>query len=477
MRCCRPPPLMESCNATEKKVLVGSCDNTHNENPGTCEFVSNIGYVITASPEDKVLKTFGSLGVDIEGEVEKYGKQLMPCSGPDCLYTWEAAPTEVWSIMSEEPRVIKIRGNAKVDLYQVIGECSFLQIRSNRYIINRNKQGNKTTEVWDVGGDQVKISGRSFGGSSLVSCLYHGKPTGSYVSDPDAGKDGKVIAVSASSSTKSSFFATSMFQWTNCAEGYHIVGIREKGKGFLCMDPITGSWENIGTPDESAEISRCENGAAVVGIQLKDPNGGFNLLCSYGAPLSNTDELTGEDVEEGQYCGKHMAACGIGVSDDETSFKIKCCDVEPPMDTCEPGETRHFVKNCENSNTIAEKCDLSAGIGVNLRNMDDYANQTCFYSSVGYDEITKRIPILKQKLEDYYSNSSCANCLYPWDNSKAVMWIKVSIGSHEINMNPSESAKVYQIVGTCGNLQVKTDGFIKVLQGTTGDEMEQLVFV
>jgi len=95
------------------------------------------------------------------------------------------------------------------------------------------------------------------------------------------------------------------------------------------------------------------------------------------------------------------------------------------------------------------KCEINVGIGVNLRTTDEYEKQSCFYSSIGYDNVMQHVPALKEKLAKYYVNSHCTDCVFAWDdaNAKQALWTRVGIGSYELKMNPLEKASVYQVIG------------------------------
>jgi len=315
---------MEKCKAIEKEVFVGSCDNTISELPGTCGFNSSIGYIIMNN-NDEAFKLACSMGIDIGKEVEAFARNYQPCNGSQCLYSWENAPTEVWQKLSTEPRVLQIRGNAKIDLYQVVGECAFVQVRSNRYIIHRTKAGNKTTEIWDAG-DQVKIAGRTLGGKGFqgesLPCPWHAKHEANFVFDKEVPDTAiKVIATHPVAS-----FA--YVPWLTCPSGHFIVGISSsKGEDFICKEPVSGKKTTLNGGKFGAEVV-CESGGVVVGFQLKDQDGGYNLLCSYGKPVSNTNyEVAAADMDEAQYCGREMALCGLTHSPDKQAWRAKCCPV------------------------------------------------------------------------------------------------------------------------------------------------------
>lgn len=139
VKCCDVPDPLVTCEATEEREFIRTCDNLNNEEFIRCDFESVVGHSMDLS-NPKLMDFYSGIGYTFQyskGNITKIQLDLKEQmeSGNALEYTWDdIADPAVDGGERITLQKLFIRPGEKHDLYQVVGKCGHFLIRSNRYV-------------------------------------------------------------------------------------------------------------------------------------------------------------------------------------------------------------------------------------------------------------------------------------------------------------------------------------------------------
>lgn len=156
-------------------------------------------------------------------------------------------------------------------------------------------------------------------------------------------------------------------------------------------------------------------------------------------------------------------------------MKVKCCDIADPLKNCVPTESRLLIRECDNAQSDdGLRCDFEGEIGLTMDFDQLDAKSVEFYSSIGYTfESSKKnvSEYIVSKLEEKMKAGSRME--YTWDDIVEPTVMKnVKVVPNKLFVKPFENMKLYQIVGRCGHFLVRTNRFVKVTKGKSGNKQQ-----
>jgi len=175
------------------------------------------------------------------------------------------------------------------------------------------------------------------------------------------------------------------------------------------------------------------------------------------------------------HCNKRQAICGIqtlaqSIYDDSfdntgiNSIRLRCCKVPNPALTCTPYDTWELIQECNNfDSATASKCSYVRQVGLVRANTE--SSEYDFNENIGYslyEDIFWAIDGLGLTFRKLGVSEETG---YDWTKSNSEMFELSTSEVVEYEVPGTFLTKIYQVVGKCSYLNVKTPTFKIISEG------------
>jgi hypothetical protein len=149
MKCCSVPDPAEECEPREEVRLVRKCENSQGIYPRRCDFEPEVGITYDQNGVSnwvRAVNFYESIGFSLEESRDKlrkkFPKELVETNKTNSIgyeYDWKDSELRnfLWepeNSKNRTKRAIYLDVGTQVELFQVVGTCSYFTVKTNRYI-------------------------------------------------------------------------------------------------------------------------------------------------------------------------------------------------------------------------------------------------------------------------------------------------------------------------------------------------------
>jgi len=127
----------ETCEATEIRLGLGSCDNLDNIKTRPCDITLFIGIGYNKQAGIATERFYESIGLTkaCAGNVLRNRfRSKVKCKNNKCEYDWKNTPDEIWDPKVKTYENLTIPARTKYDIFQIAAQCGPYIVRSNVYV-------------------------------------------------------------------------------------------------------------------------------------------------------------------------------------------------------------------------------------------------------------------------------------------------------------------------------------------------------